>query len=117
MHLYISALCTLIVGILHHDDWDSQSTYEPDGSEPIITTVCIPTCASFRRTFNKSKWVMGWIDNICDLVWQTIPPVAKETPNSKSALEHYEFFIKAISEMVEASTVPALPTGVLNPQS
>ncbi len=56
---------------------------------------------------------MGWIDIGHDLVWDTTPPVAKEMPNSKSALEHNELVNKAISEMVEAGAASALPTGVI----
>ena len=57
---------------------------------------------------------MGWIDDGYNLVWGTTPPVAKEMTNSKSALEQHEFVTKAISEMVEASAVSALPTGVIS---
>ena len=34
-------------------------------------------------------------------------------PNSKTTLEHHEFVTKAISEIVEAGAVSALPTGVI----
>ena len=110
MCLYISALRTSHVGILHHGNWDSQSTYEHVGSEP-ITTGSISKYASFWKTFVKSKWVTGWIDNGYDLVCDLTPPVAKEMPNSKSTMEHHEFVTKAISEIVEAGAASALPTG------
>ena len=41
-------------------------------------------------------------------MWDTTPPVAKEMPNSKSALNHHEFVTKAISEMVEACAASVL---------
>jgi hypothetical protein len=100
------------VGLLPHDDWDLQSNFERVGSEP-ITNGNISKCASFWRTFVKSKWVMGWIDRGYGLVWVTFPPIAKEMPNSKSALEHHEFVTKAIADMVGAGAASALPTGVI----
>jgi hypothetical protein len=56
---------------------------------------------------------MGWIDNDYDPVWVTTPPIAREIPNSKSALENHEFVTKAISDMVEACAASALPFGVI----
>ncbi len=100
------------VGVLPHDEWNIQSNFEPAGSEP-ITIGNISKCASFWRTFDKSKWVMGWIDKGYDLVWVTSPPIAKEIPNSRSALEHHDFVTKAIADMVEAGAASALPTGVI----
>ncbi len=47
------------------------------------------------------------------MAWDTAPPVAKEMPSSKSALEHHEFVTKAISEMVKAGDASALPTGAI----
>jgi hypothetical protein len=98
--------------MLPYDDWDLQPNFEPSGSEP-ITTDKISKYASFWRTFVKSKWVMGWIDKGYDLVWVTSPPIAKEMPNSKSALEHHDFVTNAIADMVEAGAASALPTGVI----
>jgi hypothetical protein len=34
---------------------------------------------------------MGWIGKGYDLVWFTAPPIAREMPNSKFALENHEF--------------------------
>ena len=82
--------------MLPHNDWDLQPNFEPAGSEP-ITIGNISKCASFWRTFVKSKWVMRWIDSGYELVWVTSPPIAKEMPNSKSALEHHDFVSKAIA--------------------
>ncbi len=48
-----------------------------------------------------------------DLVWVTTPPFAREMPNFLSALENHKLVTKAISEMVEAGTASALPTGVI----
>ena len=45
------------------------------------------------------------------MVWNTVPPLPKETPNSESAFEHHEFVTKAISEMVIAGATSALPSG------
>jgi hypothetical protein len=56
---------------------------------------------------------MGWIDNGCNLVWDTTPPVANKVPSSKTALEHHDFVTKAISEIVEAGATSALPTGII----
>ena len=109
MFRYINALCTPHVGLLSHGVLDPQSFHELVSSEP-ITTGSISQCASFWRTFVKSKWVMGWIDNGYDLVWDTTPPVAREMLNSKSASEHHEFVTSMISEMVEAGAASALPT-------
>jgi len=100
MTLSTSTLLISHVGMLPHDDWDPQSNYEPAGSEP-ITTSNISKYASFWRSFVKIKWVMGWIDKGYGLVWVTSPPIARENPNSKSALENHEFVTKAISAMVE----------------
>ena len=111
MPLSTNALLISHVGLLPHDDWDPQSNYEPAGSEP-ITTGNISKCASLWRTFVKSKWVMGWIDKGYDLAWVTSPPIAREMPNSKSALENHEFVTKAISDMVEVGAASALPFGV-----
>jgi len=112
MPLYTSALFSSHVDLLPYVDWDPQSNYEPASSEP-MTTCSISKCASFWRTFVKSKWVMGWIDKGYDLVWVQTPPIAREMPNSKSALENNEFVTKAISDMVEASAASALPTCVI----
>jgi hypothetical protein len=100
------------VGLLPHDDWDLQSNFKLAGSEP-ITIGYISKCASFWRTLVKSKWIMGWIDKGYDLVWGTSPPIAKEMPNSKSALEHRDFVTKAIADMVEAGAASELPSGVI----
>jgi hypothetical protein len=56
---------------------------------------------------------MKWINEGYGLVWVTTPPVAREMPNSKSALENHEFVTKVISDMVEAGATSALPTGVI----
>jgi hypothetical protein len=56
---------------------------------------------------------MEWIDKGYDLVLVTSPPIGKEMPNSKSALEHYDFVTKAIANMVEVGAASALPTGVI----
>ena len=56
---------------------------------------------------------MGWIHTSYDLVLITSPPIAREMPNSKSALENHEFITKAISDMIEAGATSALPTGVI----
>ncbi len=56
---------------------------------------------------------MRWIDSGYALVWVTSPPIAKEIPNSKSALEHCDFVTKAIADMVEAGAASALPTGII----
>jgi hypothetical protein len=56
---------------------------------------------------------MGWIDKGYDLVWATTPSITREMPNSKSALENHEFVTKAISDMVGACAVSALPFGVI----
>ena len=92
--------------------WDPQSNYEPAGSDP-ITTGNISKCAPFWKTFAKSKWVMEWINEGYDLVWVTTPPIAREMPNSKSALENHEFVTKAISDTIEAGAASALSTGVI----
>ena len=44
-------------------------------------------------------------------MWDTIPPVAREMPSSKSTLEQHEFVNKPIFEMVEAGAASALSTG------
>jgi hypothetical protein len=78
-----------------------------------VTTGSISKCASFWRIFVESKWVMVKIDNGYDLVWVTTPPIAREMPISKSALENHEFVTKASSDMAEESAASALPTGVI----
>jgi hypothetical protein len=56
---------------------------------------------------------MKWINEGCDLVWVTTPPIVREMPNSKSAFENHEFVTKAISDMVEAGVASALPTSII----
>ena len=48
---------------------------------------------------------MDWIDNDYMLLWETVAPATKESPNAPSALEHKEFVSDAIKEMVEASAL------------
>ena len=56
---------------------------------------------------------MRWIDKGYGLIWVTSPPIVKDMPNSKSALEHHDFVTKAIADMVEAGAASALPAGVI----
>ena len=69
----------------------------------------ITKCASFWRTFVKSRVVMDWIDNGYKLLWETAAPAAKESPNDPSAFEQKEFVNDAIKEMVEAGVLTRLP--------
>ncbi len=56
---------------------------------------------------------MSWIDNGYDLVWDKLPPIAREMRNSKSSLDNQDFVTKAVSGMMKACAVSALPLGVL----
>ena len=56
---------------------------------------------------------MKWINEGYDLVWVTTPPIAREMPNSKLALENHYLVTKAISDMVDAGAASVLPTGVI----
>ncbi len=63
--------------------------------------------------FVKSKWVMDWIDNGYDLVWDLHPPTLGELRNSKSSIDHHKFVTKAVAEMLEAGAVSILPSGTV----
>ena len=56
------------VGLTSTDGWNLESHYELVGSKP-STKGSVAKFASFSRTFVKSNWVMDWIDNGFDLVW------------------------------------------------
>jgi hypothetical protein len=101
-----------LLGPFLADDWDPKSHYEPASSEPIHTGR-ISNCAAFWRTFVKSKWVMSWIENGYDLVWDTTPPIPKELKKSKSSLDNQKIVTKGVSDMLETGAVSALPSGVL----
>ena len=60
----------------------------------------------------KSKWVMKWIENGYDLVWDKSPPLARELRNNRSSGDHSDFVTKAVSDMIEAGAASALPPGV-----
>jgi hypothetical protein len=55
---------------------------------------------------------MKWIDNGFDLVWDKVPPVARELKNSKSSTDNEDFIIKAISEMLEFGAASILLSDV-----
>jgi hypothetical protein len=56
---------------------------------------------------------MNWIDHGYDLVWDKLPPTAREMRNSKYSLDNQDFVTKAVVEMMEACAVSFLPSGVL----
>ncbi len=56
---------------------------------------------------------MNWIDNGYNLVWDKLPPIAREMRNSKSSLDNYDFVTKAVVDMMNACAVSVLPSGVL----
>jgi hypothetical protein len=89
------------------DGWDQESHFEPVGSEPIHTGI-ISKCAAFWRKFVKSKWLISWVDNRYDLVWNTTPPSPRELRSSKFSLDNQEFVTKAVNEMLVAGAVSAL---------
>ena len=91
-------------------DWEHDVPFEPAGSEPLAIG-SITKCASFWRTFVKSRVVMDWIDNGYRLLWETAAPAAKESPNAPSAFEHKDFVNDAIKEMVESGALTRLPSG------
>jgi len=70
-------------------------------------------CANFWRTFVKRKWVVNWIDHGYDLVWEKVPPIAREMRNSKSSLDNQDFVTKVVTEMLKACAVSILPSGVI----
>jgi len=51
---------------------------------------------------------MGWIDNNYDLVWDNIPPVARELKNFKFSLDNQNSVTKAISDMIEAGAASVI---------
>ncbi len=55
---------------------------------------------------------MNWIDYGYDLVWEKLPPNAREMRNSMSSLDNQYFVTKVAVEMIEAGAVSALPSGV-----
>ena len=100
------------IGSIPKTEWDIESHPEPAGSTP-ITTGNISKCASFWRTFVKSKWAMKWIEHGYDLVWNKSPPLARELSNNKSSRDHSDFVTKAISDMIKAGAASVLPSGVI----
>jgi hypothetical protein len=56
---------------------------------------------------------MNWIDYGYDLVWDKLPPIAREMRNSKSLLDNQDFVTKAAVEMMKACAVSAIPSCVL----
>ena len=56
---------------------------------------------------------MNWIDHGYDLVWDKLPPTAREMRNSKSSLDNQDFVTKAVVEMMEACAISVLPSGFL----
>ena len=56
---------------------------------------------------------MNWIDCGYDLVWDKLPPTAREMRKSKSSLDNYDFVTIAVAEMMKACSVSVLPSGVL----
>ncbi len=44
---------------------------------------------------------------------QIRPPIAREMRNSKSSLDNHVFVTQAVTEMLEAGAVSALPSGVI----
>jgi len=101
------------VGPSLNDSWNTISHHEPAGSFPITNSSISNKCASFSwKTFVKSKWVMRWIDHGYDLVWDKLPPLARQLKNSKFSRDHSEFVSKAIVDMLEAGAASVLPPGV-----
>ena len=43
---------------------------------------------------------MNWIDHGYDLVWDKLPPTAREMKNSKFSLHNQDFVTKAVAEMM-----------------
>ena len=56
---------------------------------------------------------MRWIDHGYDLVWDKLPPLARQLKNSKSSRVHSDFVTQAIGDMLEAGAASALPPGVI----
>ncbi len=54
---------------------------------------------------------MNSIDYGYNLVWDKLPPTAREMRNSKSSLDNQGLVTKAVAEMMEACAVLALPSG------
>ncbi len=54
---------------------------------------------------------MDWIDNGYMLLWETVAPTTKESPNAPSAFEHKKFVSGAIKEMMEAGALTRLLRG------
>ncbi len=104
--------CLWCVGPSLSDGWDTESHYDPAGSEPIHTG-SISKCASFWKTFVKSKWGMNWIDYGYDLVWDQLPPTPRELWNSKSSNDNHKLGSKVVAEMLEAGAVSVLPSDIL----
>ena len=92
---FTSALCTSCVDVSPHSDLDSESLYEPVGSEP-KTRGRIFKCTLFWRTSVMTKWVICLLDNGYDRVWDTSPSVTKVILNPKSALDHQDFVANTI---------------------
>ena len=56
---------------------------------------------------------MRWIDHGYDLVWDKLPPLARQLKNSKSSRVHSDFITKAIADMLVAGAASVLPPGVI----
>ncbi len=56
---------------------------------------------------------MRWIDHGYDLVWDKVPPSARELKNSKSSWDHSDFVTKAVDDMITTGTCSVLPPGDL----
>jgi hypothetical protein len=56
---------------------------------------------------------MNGIDSGQDLVWDQLPPTAREMRNSKISLDNHDFLTIAVAEMMKACSVSVFPLGVL----